>query len=156
MQTKKRAAEKRRSFLRLLQVFVDGGGSVLARAHGEDNGGRAGDGVAARVNALTGGEARFLLSDNAAPLLGFKPRGSGLDEGVRAGAQGHDHAVQVKRKLAALFRHGAAAAGGVGLTQLHFLAVYGTDPALVVAQDSYAAQYAEENDLQYTYTETQN
>lgn len=27
---------------------------------------------------------------------------------------------------------------------------------LVVAQDSYAAQYAEENDLQYTYTETQN
>ena len=49
------------SGLLALDILVDGRGGVLARAHGQYDGGRAGDGVAAGVHALTAGQAVLAL-----------------------------------------------------------------------------------------------
>ena len=60
-----------------------------------------------------------LVDDDAALLVDLQALGGGLDQGVGGGAQGHDDSVHVQLELAALHLHGAAAAGGVGLAQLH-------------------------------------
>ena len=65
-----------------LDVLVDGCGGILACAHGQYDGGRAGDGVAAGVHALAAGQAVLALGDDAAVLVGFKARGGGADQRV--------------------------------------------------------------------------
>ena len=72
--------------LLVAQVLVDGLGAQLACAHGQDHGGRTGNGVAAGVHALAGGEA-VLVDDDAALLVDLQALGGGLDQGVGGGAQ---------------------------------------------------------------------
>ena len=119
----------------VLDVLVDGLGGSLAGAHGLDDGGRAGDGVAAGIDALAAGVAVVTAGDDAAVLVGLEAGGGGTDQEVGAGAQAHDDAVDLHFKLAAGHFDGAAAAGGVGLAQLHLDAADGPDKALVVGQD---------------------
>ena len=70
----------------LAQFFVDGLRGGLARAHGEDDRGRAGDGVAAGVDVFKAGRAVF-IDDDAAPLLRLQPGGGVADQGWRLPAK---------------------------------------------------------------------
>ena len=56
-------------FAFILDVFIHGGRGIFARAHGQDDGGRAGYSIAAGKHALPGSLAGFLICDDAAPLL---------------------------------------------------------------------------------------
>ena len=79
-------------------------------------------------------------------LVGLQTGGGGADEGVRAGAQAHDDGVHVHGELAALFLDGAAAAGRIGLAQLHLHAGDGLDEALVVGEDLHGVAQGLEDD----------
>ena len=113
---------------------MDGLRGGLARAHGEDDRGRAGDGVAAGVDVFKARRAVF-IDDDAAPLLRFQPGGGVADQGVGRVADGDDHGIDVEIELAALLDHGAAAAGGVRLAQFHLHAGHGAHIAVFVAVD---------------------
>src|SRR5699024_10719822 len=130
----------------VLDVLVDGLGGSLAGAHGLDDGGRAGDGVAAGLDALAAGVAVVAAGDDAAVLVGLEAGGGGADQRVGVGAQAHDDAVDLHFKLAAGHLDGAAAAGGVGLAQLHLDAADGPDKALVVGQDGHGVGEGLEDD----------
>ena len=58
----------------LAQGLVDGLGSLLTGAHGQNDGGSTGDGVAAGIHAGTGGEA-ILVDDDAALLIDLQALG---------------------------------------------------------------------------------
>ena len=79
-------------------------------------------------------------------LVGLEAGGGGADQRVGAGAQAHDNAVDLHFKLAAGHLDGAAAAGGVGLAQLHADAADGPDKALVVGQDGHRVGEGLEDD----------
>ena len=63
--------------LLVLDILIDGRGGVLARAHGQYDGGCAGDGVAAGIDALAAGQAVLALGDDAAVLVGLEARSGG-------------------------------------------------------------------------------
>ena len=69
---------------------MDGSGGHLAGAHGQDDGGSAGNGIAAGEHALAGGHF-FLVDDEAALPVGLQTGSGGADQGVGASAQGHDN-----------------------------------------------------------------
>ena len=70
--------------LLLGQILVNGLGGSLARAHGQDDRGRAGDRVAAGVHRLAAGEA-LLVDDDAQEWLRLRPevRGDGAGRARR-------------------------------------------------------------------------
>ncbi len=49
----------------VFNVFIHRSSGALARAHSEDNGGCAGDGIAASKNSVLGGDAVFLIRYDA-------------------------------------------------------------------------------------------
>ncbi len=108
---------------------------MLAGAHGEDDGGRAGDGVAAREDALAGGLQRVLVHDEAALAVALEARGGAAQQRVRRGADGHDDSVRHDDELTALDGRDAAPAGGVGLAEAHLHALEAHDVLVRVAQD---------------------
>ena len=75
--------------LQALDELVDGGSALLACAHGQDDGGSAGNGIAAGEDALTGGHL-VLVDDQTARAVGLQAGSGGADQGVGACAQGHD------------------------------------------------------------------
>ena len=78
----------------LAQVGIDGCGTLLTGTHGQDDGGSAGNGIAAGEDALPGGHL-VLIDDEAALLVGLQAGGGGADQGVGAGAQSHDDGIHV-------------------------------------------------------------
>ena len=135
-------------YLKLLvpDVLIDGLGGSLACAHGLDDGGCAGDSVAAGIHALAAGLALVALGDDTAVPVGFEARRGGADERIGAGAQTHDDGVHVHGELAALLLDGAAAAGGIRLTQLHLDAGDGPDEAVLAGQDLHGVAEGLEDD----------
>ena len=117
-----------------LDVLVDGGGGSLACAHGQDDGGGAGDGVTAGEHALTGGLA-LLIGDQAAVLVGLQALGGHAQQRVGAGAQGVDHGVHLQHEVGVGHGIGPAATPLVGLAQLHADALDAGDIAVLVADD---------------------
>ena len=93
-----------------LQASVDGGCALLACAHGQDDGGSTGDGIAAGEDALARGHL-VLIDDEAALLVGLQAGGGGADQRVRGRAEGHDDHVDVEDKFAALHGDRAARTG---------------------------------------------
>src|SRR5699024_4220252 len=63
------------------KVFQNRAGGSFPGAHGQDDGGGAGDGVPAGVDPGQGGAAAPVRHD-APPLLGVQPRGGAGQEGV--------------------------------------------------------------------------
>ena len=104
---------------------IDGTGGFLAGAHGQDDGGSAGNGVAAGVDALgrlvrPSGPLVIRQPCLLASRPGVVERISGLGLVPRA-------MIMVSTssdKLAALFHDGTAAAGSIRLAQLHLHAVH--------------------------------
>ena len=76
----------------------------FSRAHRGDYCCSAGYGIAARIYARDAGLAGVFFHEDAAPLLGLKASGGGLDQGVGRGAQGHDHAVHGQRWFQSLLQ----------------------------------------------------
>ena len=96
---------------------VNRAGSLFAGTHGQNDRGGTGDGVAAGVDHRAAGQAVGAVRDQAAVLVGVQTRRGGADQRVGAGAQRHDHRINVQNELAALLDDGAAAAGGRGKKQ---------------------------------------
>ena len=63
-----------------LNVLVNGLCSSLACAHGLDDGGCAGHGIAAGVHTIAAGLAVVAVGDDAAMLVGLQTRGGGADQ----------------------------------------------------------------------------
>ena len=118
-----------------LDIVVNGDGARLAGAHGQDDGGRAGDGVAAGEDALAGRHAA-LVGLNAALAGEGETAGGVADEGVGAGADGDDDGVHVQDPLAALHGDGRTAALLVGLAQLLALQLDAGDKAVLAREDA--------------------
>ena len=70
--------------LLFVQELIDGLGAQLAGAHGQDDGGGAGNGIAAGIDRLTGGQA-ILVDDDAALLVDLETLGGALDQRVGVG-----------------------------------------------------------------------
>ena len=92
----------------LWKLRVDRGRGLLARAHGEDDGRCAGDGVAAGIDTPSRVVMLSSLTIEAALLVRLETRRRGADEGVRGGAEGHDDGVDGELELAALDGDGTA------------------------------------------------
>ena len=74
------------SLFLLAQLLVNGLGGGLAGAHSQNDGSSAGDGIAAGVNVLTGGQA-ILVDHDAALLVDLQALGGGLDQGRKLAKQ---------------------------------------------------------------------
>ena len=93
------------------QLPVDGRGGSLARAHGQDHRGRAGDRVAAGVDARPGGQRPCPRRPRCRPSgLVSRPSVVDLISGLGEVPMRHDHAVHGQLELAAL--HPARDGGG--------------------------------------------
>ena len=108
--------------------------SLFTGTHGQNDRGSTGDSVAAGIDHRAARQAVGTVGDQAAVLVGVQTRRGGADQRVRAGAQRHDHRINVQNELSALLDDGVAAAGRIRLTQFHFDAGHTLDPAVLVAQ----------------------
>ena len=97
---------------------MDLSSGLLARAHGQDHRGSAGHRVAACIDAVAGGHGVF-IHDQTALFVRLQTGRGGAQQRIRAGSQGHDDRIHLQRHLAAGDGDGTAAAGSVGLAQLH-------------------------------------
>jgi hypothetical protein len=116
------------------EVLVDRLCRFAAGAHGEDDGGAAGDDVAAGKDAALGGAQAFGIGHDVVPLIGGEVGSGALDEGIGGGADADDGDVGGQDVFGAGDRHGTAAAARVGLAQLHAHAARAGEPAFFVAQ----------------------
>ena len=69
------------SRLLVAQILVDGLGAQLTGTHSQNDGGSTGNGIAAGIHALTGGQT-ILVDDDTALLVDLQALGGGLDQGV--------------------------------------------------------------------------
>ena len=115
-------------------VFVDPVGGVLAGAHGQDDGGGAGDCVAACKDSDLLGMGHVVRVD-AALAGGGQAGGGGTDQGVGAGADGDDDGVHVHDPLFFLLGDGGAASAGVRIAQLLGHALQPDHMAVLITQD---------------------
>ena len=122
------------NLLLLGQVLVNGSCALLTCTHGQNDGGSAGDSVAAGENAVAGGHL-VLIDDQATLAVGLQTGSGGANQGVGAGAQGHDDGVHIQHELGIGDLDGTAAAGSVGLTQLHTDALHAADTAVFTGHD---------------------
>ena len=115
------------------QEIVDRGGGPFPRAHGADYRGRAGDHVTSRPDTVLDRFAGLLVGYHCAVPGDLQPFGGGRYERVGRGAEGDYNHVDIDGEFAALFSYRAAPAAGIGLSQLHLVALHGPDPSLVIA-----------------------
>ena len=118
---------------------------MLARAHGQDDRGGSGGGIAAGEHTGQAGLTVLVGGHTALPGL-FQALGTLGAHGVGRGAQRHDDRVGLHLELAALHGDRAAAAGGVRLAQFHTDAGHGLDMALLIPLDGNGIGEQVEND----------
>ena len=70
---------------------IDGTGGFLAGAHGQDDGGSAGNGIAASVDHRAAGQAVRAVGDQATVLVGVQTRRGGADQRVGWDGGGRKH-----------------------------------------------------------------
>ena len=119
------------NYLLPCQIRVDGRCCGLTGSHGKDNGCRTCYGVTAGIYMFTGGKSCCLIRHDTAPFLGLKALGGGLDQRVRRGSDGHDHAVAGNRDERAFHRYRLPTAGLIRIGQLHYLTADSLHPAVL-------------------------
>ena len=113
---------------------MDGGRSLAAGTHCEDDGRGTGDGVAAGEDAGARRRA-VLVGDQAAAARRLQTPGRPGDQRIRGGAEGHDHGIAGDLELRAFDGDRRAAAAFIGLTEFHPDTLDAAYPSLFVGQD---------------------
>ena len=121
----------------LAQILMNTFCCCFTCAHCQDNGSCSGNCITTGINALFGGSASILGSNDTFSLIDLKTFGCGGDQRVRGSTQGHNNGIAVDYELRSRNLYRTTSSGSIRLTQFHLDTFHTFYPVILINDDLY-------------------